>query len=155
MLHFGASENLLYFTSMNVWPKIASLMKNEGIDKQTLAEICHVQPSAVTKWADGKGMRPDKLKCIAVHFGVSVDSLMSDDIAEKGNIQRTMNQLEVRDTPTKNLSKNPDSSSLHAVADETLDEFLSIAVTRKDYKAIQIVSRELEVRRGRLNGRYV
>lgn len=58
---------------------IATFRKEKNITQETLAEICHVSPQAVSKWENDASC-PDitLLKTLARTFGVSVDELLDD-----------------------------------------------------------------------------
>lgn len=66
---------------MSAWNQIEALRKEQGMTLAQLAAIAGVVPSAITKWKSGSQIRIDTLAKIAVHFGVSVDSLSSTPVS--------------------------------------------------------------------------
>lgn len=51
-------------------------MRQKSVSARELAEIAGVVPSAVMNWKRGHPIKTDSLLRIAVHFSVSVDSLL-------------------------------------------------------------------------------
>lgn len=65
---------------MTPWERIFRLMHSNGVSSKQLAEIAGVVPSSVTKWKNGASIRNDSLQRIALHFGKSVDYLLTGTI---------------------------------------------------------------------------
>lgn len=70
---------------MSSWSNILLLMERHHLSKRRLAELCNVQPSAVTKWARGGEIGAEKLNKIALHCGVTVDWILNDTFGGKEN----------------------------------------------------------------------
>lgn len=77
--------DLLYFSqevmTLTFSEKLKELRTKKNYSQESLAELLNVSRQAITKWENGNGM-PDieNLKAIAQLFGVTVDSLVHDEI---------------------------------------------------------------------------
>lgn len=67
---------------MSTWQAIEALLARDGLNYKQLAAICMVSPSAITKWAKGAAIGSTKLHRIAMHFGVTVESLLAGNPAD-------------------------------------------------------------------------
>jgi transcriptional regulator with XRE-family HTH domain len=60
---------------------MTKLLKQKRIPQEDLARAIHVAPNRISKWKAGQGLpRPHHLLLIARYFGVSVESLIDDDV---------------------------------------------------------------------------
>ena len=59
---------------------IRELRKENGLSQQELAKLCGVHQTAVSQWEKGRTL-PDRssLQLLAKTFGVSVDTLLSEE----------------------------------------------------------------------------
>lgn len=64
---------------MTTWDRIQQLMEIDGIGKKGLADLCGVQPSAVTKWSRGGKIGAEYLSKIAARFDIDVDYILGHD----------------------------------------------------------------------------
>ena len=77
---------------------IAGYRKEKGITQETLAEICSVTPQAVSKWESGQSY-PDitLLPAIAALFGVTIDSLLTDNPVQETRIVAEQERRPIED----------------------------------------------------------
>lgn len=62
--------------------KLIYLRNLHSYSREKLAELCDVSPQAVAKWESGENTpKPDKLVHISQIFGVSLDTLLKDELA--------------------------------------------------------------------------
>lgn len=66
--------------------RIREIRKSKGISQQKLAEVLHVNQTAISQWETGKtSPNIDSAKAMADLFDVSMEYLLSDDAAEEKN----------------------------------------------------------------------
>ena len=70
---------------MTLGQKLKTLLKDNGMTQEDLAERLEVSRQAVGKWVNDKGI-PEVGKIVQISnlFGVSTDYLLKEDCAEKG-----------------------------------------------------------------------
>ena len=77
---------------MSFAEKILSLRTRSGLSQEALADRLMVSRQAVSKWESGVTLpETDKLVVLSNMFGVSLDYLLKDDPAPKGNRQSSEN----------------------------------------------------------------
>lgn len=70
---------------MTLGQKLKTLLKDNGMTQEDLAERLEVSRQAVGKWVNDKGIpEVGKLVQISNLFGVSTDYLLKEDCSEKG-----------------------------------------------------------------------
>ena len=125
--------------------KIAELRKSKGISQEQLAELLNTSRQAVSKWERGESYPDiDRLKDLAVFFGVSIDYLLGYDVeaaSVKNFMERTKECLRKRkpeiglDEVKLVVSRNPNSFALGFNAVEYLFYYCSIT---KDLSALDL-----------------
>jgi transcriptional regulator with XRE-family HTH domain len=79
---------------MNFSEKLQTLRKQKGMSQENLAEVMRVSRQAVSKWESGQSYPEiDKLVLLSGLFGVSIDSIVKDDIKNENN-HNTYNHFE-------------------------------------------------------------
>lgn len=69
--------------SMTFGSKLRKLRTENGLTQEELAKKCFVSRTAVSKWETGRGYPGiDSIKVLSDLFGMSIDSLLSDDDVE-------------------------------------------------------------------------
>jgi transcriptional regulator with XRE-family HTH domain len=84
---------------MSVWNRICELLPDDKSRKVTVARICEVRPSAITKWAKEGNISAANLAKLAIHFGVSVDWLLDLDQPSNRNAVPICPPPEAADKP--------------------------------------------------------
>ena len=125
--------------------KIAELRKSKGISQEQLAELLNTSRQAVSKWERGESYPDiDRLKDLAVFFGVSIDYLLGYDVeaaSVKNFMERTKECLRKRkpeiglDEVKLIVSRNPNNFALGFNAVEYLFYYCSIT---KDLSALDL-----------------
>ena len=71
---------------MSFAENLKKIRKEKGFSQEELAEIMNVSRQAVSKWEQGIGYpEVEKLLLLSSKLNISLDSLMSEEIAQNNN----------------------------------------------------------------------
>lgn len=75
---------------MSYATNLCELMQKSGVSSYKLAKDIGVHTSTVTNWKEGKVPKVEHLQAVATYFGTTVDSLLSDNPIQQGDVTTTL-----------------------------------------------------------------
>ena len=100
--------------------RIAELRKEKKISQEQLAEVLNTSRQAVSKWERGESYPDlDRLKDLAIYFGVSIDYLLGYDV-ESTSINGFINRLE---NAIKNRNTGVSTSEIKIIVSKNVNNF--------------------------------